>query len=117
MTASGSDWVRCMSVVSPTTTRRAQSGGVQRPEVLAAAGETLALFLIFIISFTGRDAFGDNVKTLLIALTVIVGSLGSLAGLGILRRAFASPDGRIARLALSGWMLFAGVYSVVHVLS
>lgn len=106
-----------MSVASPATTRRTQAGGVQRQEVLAAAGETLALFLIFIVSFTGRDAFGDGVKTLLVVLTVIVGSLGALAGLGTLRRAFASPDGRLARLALSGWMLFAGIYSVVHVLS
>jgi len=85
--------------------------------VLAAVAETVGLFLIFIVSFTGRDAFGDGVKTLLVVLSVIVGSLGALAGLGILRRAFGSADGRIARIALSGWMLFAGIYSVVHVLS
>jgi hypothetical protein len=108
-----------MSIASQTTrhTGARTSRGITRQEVLAAAGETLALFLIFIVSFTGRDAFGDSVKTLLTILTIVVGTLGSLAGLGILRRAFGSPDGRVARIVLSGWMLFAGIYSVVHVLS
>ena len=106
-----------MSAVTSSSTRVGSSQGVQRQEYLAAAAETLALLAIFIVAITGRDTFGDSVKLLLTVLSVIAGSLGALGGLGILRRAFASREGRVVRLALSGWMLFAGIYSVIHVLS
>ena len=103
-----------MRVMSPTLRTNT---GLQRQEVRAAVAETLGLFLIFIVSFTGRDAFGDGVKTLLIVLSVIVGSAGAAAGGVIVARGLAGQAGRIARLALGGLMLFMGVYSVVHVLS
>jgi hypothetical protein len=106
-----------MSVASRTNDNRAGADGVQRQEYLAAAAETLALLAIFVVAITGRDAFGEGVKLLLTVLTVIAGSIGALGGLGILRRAFSTREGRVIRIALSGWMLFAGIYSVVHVLS
>lgn len=96
-------------------TRRSRSG--IRQEALWALAETAALFLIFIIAFTGRDAFGDGVKMLLTLLSIASGSLGTLGGLVVARRALAEPAGRIGRIAIAGWMMFAGAYSVIHVLS
>ncbi len=103
-----------MRVMSPAIRT---NSGLQRQEVLAAVAETLGLFLIFIVSFTGRDAFGDSVKAVLIALSVIVGSAGAAAGGLIVARGLAGPAGRFVRLALGGLMIFMGLYSVVHVLS
>jgi hypothetical protein len=88
-----------------------------RQEALWALAETAALFLIFITAFTGRDALGDGAKTLLTILSIAAGSVGALAGLVVARRALADPAGRIGRLAIAGWMAFAGIYTVVHVLS
>lgn len=93
------------------------SAGVTRQELLTAAGEVAALFVIFIIAFTGRDAFSDGVKTFLTILSVIVGAVGAGAGLAIIRRAAQSTAGRYARVALGGFMVFIGVYTIFHVLS
>jgi hypothetical protein len=91
--------------------------GLQRQELFAAVGETAGLFLIFIAAFTGRDVLPDAVKQLLIVLTFAVGIPGTLAGLWIARRGLVQPQGRIARLAVAAWMVFAGLYSMIHVVS
>lgn len=91
--------------------------GLQRHEVGAAVAEFAGLFLIFIVAFTGRDAFGDNVKTLLTVLTYVVGGLGVGAGVGILWRGVTLPGSRIARFVIGGVMIAAGVYSILHVAS
>jgi hypothetical protein len=91
-------------------------GGL-RQDALWALAETAALFLIFIVAFTGRDAFGDGIKTLLTILSIAAGSVGTFGGLVVGRRALAEPAGRFGRLAIAGWMMFAGVYTVIHVLS
>jgi hypothetical protein len=96
-------------------TRLDTGEGVQRHEVLAAIAELAGLFLIFIVAFTGREHFGDLVRQLLIALTFVVGGLGVGAGLAILRRAVLISQGRVARLALGGAMVFMGAYSIIHV--
>lgn len=101
-----------MRVASQDATSR-----VQRAEVLAAVAETAGLFLIFIVAFTGRDQFGDGIKQLLIALTIVVGGLGVAAGLAIGRRGLSGASGRVSRLALGAYMIFIGAYSIVHVLS
>lgn len=88
-----------------------------RQDALWALAETAALFLIFIVAFTGRDAFGDGVKTLLTILSIAAGSLGTLGGIVVARRGLADPAGRIGRLAIAGWMVFTGVYTIIHVLS
>lgn len=90
---------------------------IQRMELLAAAGELLALFLIFIVAFTTRDIFGDTVKAVLIALTWIVGTIGAAFGAATLLRGALNPTSRLARVALGGFMIFIGVYSIVHVSS
>lgn len=91
-------------------------GGI-RQDALWALAETATLFLIFIVAFTGRDAFGDAVKSLLTILSIAAGSIGALAGVVVGRRALADPAGRIGRLAIAVWMVFAGGYTVIHVLS
>ncbi len=93
------------------------SGGLRREEWLAAAAETAGLLLIFIVAFTGREQFGEAIKTLLVVLSVIVGGLGALAGLAIVRRGITFSSGRVARIALGAFMTFIGAYSIVHVLS
>lgn len=96
---------------------RERNGGVQREEVLAAAAETLGLFLIFIVAFTTRDRTGDFAKTILTALTWIVSALGAGYGALVLWRGVTQPAGRFGRLALGAAMMFMGVYSIVHVMS
>ena len=96
-------------------TQRARGG--LRQDALWALAETAALFLIFIVAFTGRDAIGDSVKLLLTILSIAAGSIGAIAGVVVGRRALAVSAGRIGRLAIAGWMVFAGVYTVIHVLS
>lgn len=93
------------------------SRGGLRQDALWALAETAALFLIFIVAFTGRDALGDGAKSLLTILSIVVGSVGALAGVVIGRRALADRSGRIGRFAIAGWMVFAGTYTVIHVLS
>lgn len=96
-------------------TRRARPG--IRQDALWALIETASLFLIFIVAFTGRDALGDGAKAILTILSIAAGSIGALAGLVVARRALAESAGRIGRFAIAGWMVFAGVYTVIHVLS
>jgi len=95
----------------------ARSRGGIRQDALWALAETAALFLIFIVAFTGRDAFGDSVKMLLTILSIAAGSIGTLAGLLVAKRGLSESAGRFGRLAIAGWMVFAGAYTVVHVLS
>lgn len=97
--------------------KNTSTGGLRRGEIQAASAEVAALFLIFIVAFTGRDRFGDNMKLALILLSVIVGGIGAGGGLIVLARGVADPRGRLARLGLGAFMIFAGVYSIVHVLS
>ena len=80
-------------------------------------GEAAAILLIFIVAFTGRDAFGEQVKQLLTVLSIIAGSGGAVAGGWIAWRGIASGAGRWQRLALGAVMVFIGGYTVVHVLS
>jgi hypothetical protein len=94
-----------------------QESGLTRQEVAAAGAEVAALFIVFLVAFTGRDAFGDNVKTLLIAISVLVGGVGAATGLLTMRRGLAWRTGRAARLALGALMTFLGVYTIVHVLT
>lgn len=96
-------------------TRRSRAG--LRQEALWALAETATLFLIFIVAFTGRDAFGDGIKTVLTILSIAAGSIGAFGGLVVGRRALNESASRIGRLAIAGWMLFTGVYTVIHVLS
>jgi hypothetical protein len=96
-------------------TRRSRNG--IRQEALWALAETAALFLIFIVAFTGRDAFGDGIKTLLTILSIVAGSIGAVGGFVVLRRALADPSSRVGRLAIAGWMVFTGIYTIIHVLS
>lgn len=96
-------------------TRRARPG--IRQDALWALIETATLFAIFLVAFTGRDVFGDAAKTLLTILSIAAGSIGAFAGVIVARRALAHATGRVGRLAIASWMIFAGVYTVIHVLS
>lgn len=87
-----------------------------REEWLLAGGELAALAALFIIAFSGRDVFGDQVKLLLTALSALAGGLGAVAGGWITWRGVASGLGRWQRLALGGVMAFIGVYTIIHVL-
>lgn len=102
--------------MSSFTRSERENTGLQRSELVAAAIEVAAIFTIFIIAFTGRSAFGDGVRQLLIVLSVIAGTLGAVAGLWVLLRAVQFQASRILRLALGSFMTFIGVYTVVHVL-
>lgn len=89
---------------------------LQRNEIVAAVAEVTSIFTIFIIAFTGRDAYGDGVRQLLIALSLTAGGLGTLAGLWVLLRGFQIQTSRLQRLALGGAMAAIGIYTIVHVL-
>lgn len=91
--------------------------GLRREEMLAAAAETLGLFLIFVVAISTRDMTGTTAKAILTALTWIVGAMGAGYGAIVLWRGTTQPAGRIARLALGAAMVFMGVYSIVHVAS
>lgn len=94
-----------------------QQSGIRREEILAAAAETLGLFLIFVVAISTRNLTGDAAKAILIALTWVVGAAGAGYGAIVLWRGVNQPAGRIARLALGAAMAFMGVYSIVHVMS
>ncbi|MGH9176786.1 MAG: hypothetical protein ACRD1H_20625 [Vicinamibacterales bacterium] len=96
--------------------RRRRTEGL-RQEVTWAIAETGAIFLIFIVAFTGRDTLGDGAKTVLTILSVMAGVAGTTGALIVARRALAVQPGRLARFGLAGWMAFAGLYTIVHVLS
>lgn len=96
---------------------REHRAGLQREEILAAAAETLGLFLIFVVAISTRDLTGDAAKTVLTALTWVVGSLGAGYGAIVAWRGIKQPAGRVARLALGAAMAFMGIYSIVHVMS
>lgn len=80
-------------------------------------GEVAALVLIFIVAFTGRDTFGEQVKQLLTVLSIVAGSAGAVAGGWVAWRGVASGMSRWQRLALGGVMMLLGGYTVIHVLS
>ena len=92
-------------------------GGVNRREALAAVAEVAALVLVFIVAFTGRDTFSDGVKSFLTILSVAIGVAGAAAGVIVIRRGLLSAAGRLGRVALGGFMVFLGVYTMIHVLS
>jgi hypothetical protein len=98
------------------STTSATTATLTRQEVLAAVGETAGLFLIFIVAFTGRGQFGDEVKFALVLLTLVVGGTGIAMGVVIGRRGLRFPIGRVIRLALATYMVFIGAYSIIHVL-
>ncbi|CAN5193460.1 hypothetical protein BH23CHL1_BH23CHL1_10540 [soil metagenome] len=102
--------------MSSFTRLERKNAGLQRHELITAAVEVGAIFTIFIIAFTGRSAFGDGVRQLLIVLSVIAGSLGAVAGMWVLLRAIQFQTSRVPRLALGSFMTFIGIYTVVHVL-
>jgi hypothetical protein len=93
------------------------AGGVTRGEKQAALAEVLALLATFLVAFIGRPHFGETVKHLLIAISVLIGGVGAAAGLLTLRRGLLSPAGRAGRIALGGFMAFIGVYTIFHVLT
>jgi hypothetical protein len=96
---------------------QSQTPQLTRQEWGLLGGEVAALFLIFIIAFTGRDEFGDQVKQLLTILSIVAGSAGAVAGGWVAWRGIASGAGRWQRLALGTVMIFLGGYTVIHVLS
>ena len=102
--------------MSSFTRSERKNTGLQRNELVAAAVEVGAIFTIFIIAFTGRSAFGDGVRQLLIVLSVMAGALGVVAGLWVLLRAIQFQASRVPRLALASFMTFIGIYTVIHVL-
>jgi len=102
--------------VSIFTREQAHVRGLQRNEIMAAVAEVTAIFAIFIIAFTGRDLYGDNVRLLLIGLSLLAGALGALAGLWIMLRGLQVQTSRIPRLALGGAMAAMGIYTIIHVL-
>lgn len=98
------------------TRQQAKTTGLQRKEIVAAVAEVSSIFLIFIVAFTGRNAYGDNVRQLLVALSLTAGALGTLAGLWVLLRGVQIQSSRVARFALGGFMAAIGIYTIVHVL-
>jgi hypothetical protein len=105
-----------MSIRTEPSPAQAHSG-ITRQEALAAVAEVAALFVVFIIAFTGRDTFSDGVKSLLTVLSVAIGAAGTVAGAIVIRRAVLSQPGRIGRAVLGGCMVFFGIYTIIHVLS
>jgi hypothetical protein len=97
--------------------RAVDGARLTRAEKRAAIAEVLALFVTFLVAFTGRSHFSDTIKDVLIAISVLIGGLGAAAGLRIAWRGVSAPEGRLARLGLGGGMVFFGLYTIVHVLS
>jgi hypothetical protein len=97
----------------------APDGGARltRGEKRAAIAEVLALFVTFLVAFTGRSHFNDTIKDVLIAISILIGGAGAAAGALIVRRGLGAPAGRWARVGLGGVMTFLGVYTIIHVLS
>lgn len=91
--------------------------GLTAGEKRAAIAEVVALFVTFIVAFTGRSHFSDAVKDVLIVISVLIGAFGALAGLWTIRRGFMHSAGRVARFLLGGFMAFIGIYTIFHVLS
>jgi hypothetical protein len=98
-----------------TRSHRAEAG-IQRNELVWAAAEVAAIFTIFVIAFTGRSAFGDGVRQILIALSLIAGTLGTVAGLIVVARGLQYQVSRVPRLMLGAFMAAIGIYTIVHVL-
>lgn len=91
--------------------------GIQREELAAAGIEVAVLFLLFIIAFTGRSAFGEGIRLVLSVLSVTAGALGAVAGLLVIGRSVVIRASRVGRFLLGAFMTFIGLYTVVHVLS
>lgn len=92
------------------------TGGIQRSEIMLAVGEVLAICSIFVVAFTGREHFGDGVRQVLIALSLLAGTFGAVAGGWVFIRGIIFEPSRIARLVLGGLMAAFGIYTIVHVL-
>jgi hypothetical protein len=103
-------------MMSIFTREQDHAAGLQRNEIVAAVAEVAAIFTIFIIAFTGRDLYGDNVRLMLIGLSLLAGALGTLAGLWVIARGIQIQPSRIQRLALGGAMAAMGIYTIIHVL-
>lgn len=97
--------------------RLTEANDSPRTEVSWLIAELLALLALFLIAFTGRDSFGDGVKSVLTALSAIVGLLGAAGGLVVIVRGVSRRSTVIWRVPLGILMAFLGLYTVVHVLS
>lgn len=98
------------------TESRQDDTGIRRGEILAAVAEVVAIFTIFIIAFTGRSSLGEGAKNVLVALSVLTGALGAIAGLFVMLRGVQHTVSRVPRLLLGGFMAAIGIYTIVHVL-
>ena len=93
-----------------------RTGQSIRQDVVAAGVELAAIVGIFLFAFNTRGMFGDTVRQTLIALSLLAGSLGAVAGGWVLLRAIQFQPYRLQRFALGGFMAAIGIYTVVHVL-
>jgi hypothetical protein len=93
-----------------------RTGQSIRQDVVAAGVELAAIVGIFLFAFNTRGMFGDTVRQTLIALSLLAGSLGAVAGGWVLLRAIQLQPYRLQRFALGGFMAAIGIYTVVHVL-
>lgn len=88
-----------------------------RPELAWLVAELGALFVLFIVAFTGRDHFSDEIKSVLSVLSVVAGLIGVAGGLVVLGRGVMQRPTLKWRLPLGGLMIFFGGYTIVHILS
>jgi hypothetical protein len=92
------------------------AGGIQRTEIKLAIAEVVAICGIFVVAFTGRPYFSDGVRQMMIALSLMAGIFGALAGAWVLVRGLMIQPSRIIRLVMGGLMAAFGIYTIVHVL-
>jgi hypothetical protein len=93
-----------------------RNGQSMRQDAVAAGVELAAIIGIFLFAFNTRGMFGDTVRQTLIALSLLAGALGAIAGGWVLIRAIQYQPYRLQRLALGGFMAAVGIYTIVHVL-
>lgn len=99
------------------TQRSSKQTGMRRSEMVFGLAFFVAIVVLFLISFTGRSAFGDDVKTALTVLSAITGGVGFAGGLVILGRGLQHSEGRFSRLLAGVAIAFVGGYTVIHVLA
>jgi hypothetical protein len=92
------------------------SNRLQPQEIRAAIAEVVAIVGIFLFAFTTRGMSGDTVRQVLIALSLLAGLFGALAGGWVLLRAYRLEAVRFQRLTLGRFMAAIGIYTIVHVL-